>query len=135
MNDEPMRASSRHKRHRAENTLRSLVQSYPELSGVVDGLDVHARFPSQHSLADGFGTCGPCLQALGIPLGLLTLVLLGALSEYSLQRLLRCTIVAKAWSFGDLMAATYGRMGRNLRCACIIIAQHWHPHGVPAHYW
>ena len=49
------------------------------------------------------------------------LVLVALISEYSLQRLLRCTTAAKAWSFGDLMSVTYGRVGRIMLRVCIIV--------------
>ncbi|GJP55031.1 hypothetical protein CLOM_g14019 [Closterium sp. NIES-68] len=61
------------------------------------------------------------IKVLGIPLGLTVLVIMGAMNEYSLQRLLRSTSAAKAWSFGDLMAATHGRVGRMLLRTSIFI--------------
>ncbi|CAI7788337.1 unnamed protein product [Closterium sp. NIES-54] len=61
------------------------------------------------------------IKVLGIPLGLTVLAIMGVVNEYSLQRLLRSTTAAQAWSFGDLMAATYGRAGRFLLRTSIFV--------------
>ncbi|CAI5513187.1 unnamed protein product [Closterium sp. Naga37s-1] len=61
------------------------------------------------------------IKVLGIPLGLTVLAIMGVVNEYSLQRILRSTTAAKAWSFGDLMATTYGRVGRFLLRTSIFV--------------
>ncbi|CAI5471148.1 unnamed protein product [Closterium sp. Yama58-4] len=61
------------------------------------------------------------IKSLGVPLGLTVLAIMGAVNAYSLQRLLRSTTAANAWSFGDLMAATYGSVGRIMLRTSIFI--------------
>jgi amino acid permease len=58
---------------------------------------------------------------LGLPLGLVAILLAGILSENSIQALLRYSRPCNATSYGALMANAFGEVGRIVLQLCIII--------------
>jgi amino acid permease len=58
---------------------------------------------------------------LGLPLGLVAILLAGILSENSIQALLRFSRPCNATSYGALMANAFGEAGRIVLQLCIII--------------
>jgi sodium-coupled neutral amino acid transporter 2 len=58
---------------------------------------------------------------LGLPLGLVAILLAGILSENSIQALLRYSRPCNATSYGALMANAFGEAGRIVLQLCIII--------------
>lgn len=61
------------------------------------------------------------MAVTGLPLGLLLLVAMGCLSEYSIQLLLRSSFSVKVTSYAEVMALHFGRKGRILTQAFVII--------------
>lgn len=61
------------------------------------------------------------MKVLGLPFGLLFLMAMGALSEYSIQVMLRCSNISKVWSYADLMTEAYGKVGRGFTRFFVII--------------
>jgi hypothetical protein len=61
------------------------------------------------------------IKVLGLPLGLVAILLAGILSENSIQALLRYSRPCNATSYGALMANAFGEAGRIVLQLCIII--------------
>lgn len=61
------------------------------------------------------------MKVLGLPLGIITIVVMGILSENSIQVLLRYSRPCRAKSYGGLMANAFGKFGKVLVQLCIII--------------
>lgn len=61
------------------------------------------------------------MKVLGLPLGILTIIIVGILSENSIQVLLRYSRPCRAKSYGGLMADAFGNAGRVFVQLCIII--------------
>ncbi|XP_043718803.1 amino acid transporter AVT6E [Telopea speciosissima] len=61
------------------------------------------------------------MKVLGIVLGLIMIVLMGILSEISIELLVRFSVLRKAHSYGDVVQSVLGRPARILCEICIII--------------
>lgn len=61
------------------------------------------------------------MKVMGLPLGILTIIVMGILSENSIQIMLRYSRPSGARSYGGLMADAFGEIGRKLVQICIII--------------
>ena len=61
------------------------------------------------------------MKVLGLPLGIVTIIVMGILSENSIQIMLRYSRPSGARSYGGLMAHAFGEFGRALVQLCIII--------------
>lgn len=61
------------------------------------------------------------MKVMGLPLGILTIIVMGILSENSIQIMLRYSRPSGARSYGGLMADAFGGIGRTLVQLCIII--------------
>ncbi|KAJ4951872.1 hypothetical protein NE237_028704 [Protea cynaroides] len=61
------------------------------------------------------------MKVLGIVLGLIMIVLMGILSEISVELLVRFSVLRKAHSYGDLVQSALGRPARILCEICIIV--------------
>lgn len=61
------------------------------------------------------------MKVLGLPLGILSIIVMGILSENSIQIMLRYSSPSGARSYGGLMGDAFGALGRALVQLCIII--------------
>lgn len=61
------------------------------------------------------------MRVLGVPLGLFAIVLMGLLSEVSIEMLVHSLTLTKRWSFGDLVGEAMGWAGRALAQLCIVV--------------
>lgn len=61
------------------------------------------------------------MKVLGLPLGIVSIIIMGILSENSIQIMLRYSRPSGARSYGGLMGDAYGALGRALVQLCIII--------------
>lgn len=61
------------------------------------------------------------MRVLGVPLGLLAIVLMGLVSELSIEMLVHNLALSKLWTFGDLVAESMGWAGRALTQLCIVV--------------
>ncbi|XP_078437827.1 transmembrane amino acid transporter family protein [Wolffia australiana] len=61
------------------------------------------------------------MKSLGLLPGLLSIALLGALSELSIELLVRYAVLAGAATYGDLVAAALGRAARVAAETCIVV--------------
>lgn len=61
------------------------------------------------------------MKVTGLPLGILTIIVMGILSDNSIQIMLRYSRPSGARSYGGLMADAFGAIGRALVQICIII--------------
>ncbi|XP_042517298.1 amino acid transporter AVT6E [Macadamia integrifolia] len=61
------------------------------------------------------------MKVLGIVIGLIMIVLMGILSEISIELLVRFSVLRKAHSYGDVVQSVLGRPARILCEICIII--------------
>lgn len=62
------------------------------------------------------------MKVLGLPLGILLIIVVGILSESSIRVLLRYSRPSGAKSYSDLMGSAYGEVGRASVQLCIIVA-------------
>ena len=62
------------------------------------------------------------MKVLGLPLGILLIIIVGILSEGSVRVLLRYTQPSGAKSYSDLMGSAYGEVGRAMVQLCIIVS-------------
>ncbi|KAJ7522833.1 hypothetical protein O6H91_18G028600 [Diphasiastrum complanatum] len=60
-------------------------------------------------------------KQLGLPLGLVTIVFIGILTDSSLELLVRFSNSCKALSYGAVMESSFGHLGRTLLQVCIIV--------------
>jgi sodium-coupled neutral amino acid transporter 2 len=61
------------------------------------------------------------MKVLGLPLGIVSIIVMGILSENSIQIMLRYSRPSGARSYGGLMGDAFGAIGRVLVQLCIII--------------
>ncbi|KAL6996657.1 Amino acid transporter avt6e [Sarracenia purpurea var. burkii] len=61
------------------------------------------------------------MKALGLVLGVVLIILMGILSEFSVELLVRFTVQCKASSYGEVVQAACGRPARILSELCIIV--------------
>jgi len=61
------------------------------------------------------------MKLMGLPLGIVTIIVMGILSENSIQIMLRYSRPSGVRSYGGLMADSFGEVGRALVQLCIII--------------
>ncbi|KAG0587378.1 hypothetical protein KC19_2G160300 [Ceratodon purpureus] len=61
------------------------------------------------------------MRVLGMPLGLFAIVLMGILSEISIEMLVHYLTLAKVWTFGDLVGESMGWAARVVAQLCIVI--------------
>lgn len=61
------------------------------------------------------------MKVLGLPLGIVGIIIMGILSENSIQIMLRYTRPCHARSYGGLMGDAFGALGRAIVQLCIII--------------
>ena len=62
------------------------------------------------------------MKVLGLPLGILLIIVVGILSESSIRVLLRYSRPSGAKSYSDLMGSAYGEVGRAMVQLCIIVS-------------
>lgn len=61
------------------------------------------------------------MRVLGVPLGLLAIVIMGLLSEISIEMLVHYLTLTKLWTFGDLVGEAMGWAARGAAQLCIVI--------------
>lgn len=61
------------------------------------------------------------MKVLGLPLGIVCIIIMGILSENSIQIMLRYSRPCHARSYGGLMGDAFGALGRALVQFCIIV--------------
>lgn len=61
------------------------------------------------------------MRVLGVPLGLFAIVLMGLLSELSIEMLVHNLTLTKLWTFGDLVGEAMGWAARALSQLCIVV--------------
>ncbi|XP_051149489.1 amino acid transporter AVT6A-like [Andrographis paniculata] len=61
------------------------------------------------------------MKVLGLALGIAAIILVAALTDFSVRMLMRFSKAGGATSYGDVMAAAYGDFGRRLLQACVVI--------------
>lgn len=61
------------------------------------------------------------MKVLGLILGVILIILMGILSEFSIEMLIRFTVKCKASSYGEVVQAALGKPARVLSEICIII--------------
>ncbi|KAL3701202.1 hypothetical protein R1sor_019224 [Riccia sorocarpa] len=61
------------------------------------------------------------MKVLGVVTGLVVILIMGLLSEVSLEMMVRYCTQLKAWSYGDLVYGAWGRTGRFIAQICVII--------------
>lgn len=60
------------------------------------------------------------MKVLGLPLGIVVIIVMGILSEHSIQIMLRYSRPSRIRSYGGLMADSFGEIGRKLVQLCIV---------------
>ncbi|XP_010250301.1 PREDICTED: probable sodium-coupled neutral amino acid transporter 6 [Nelumbo nucifera] len=90
------------------------VKSGSEISGAVFNLATSV-------IGAGIMALPATMKVLGLVLGFVLIILMGILSEISIELLVRFSVLRKAYSYGDIVQSALGRPARILSEICIIV--------------